>query len=527
MKEKVLTSSSKFQIGGQEGHRSQEHLFSLKSVIALKEQIGEGVLFQLYDISKFFDNESLRDVMDTLHDINVDHKVYRAWYMMSKNTRIAVKTGNGMTAEADVGEVIGQGTVGGALASQVNIDRGVERYFCGSRDEENYGTVRLQPIIFQDDIARLAGDVRSAQAGNHKLSYVMKEKQLKVHSDKTGFIAIGKKKFQERIAQEVTESPIMFGEITTKSKVMDKYLGDMIHKDGLSASVQATIEESLGRITAATHEMKTVLDDFRLQAIGGMMGAWDLWNLAVVPSLMNNCSTWIGMSSKLVEKLEAVQESFVRLMMEVPTSTPKVALRAETGLLSMKHRIWYEKINFVQVLRNLKEGLAKEIYEQQLVQGWPGLAKEVKEICNEVDIPDANQVVISRKCLKLAFRNHDSKEIREKMLSYKKLDKIKNDDPTEAKDYMRKKSLADCRIIFRVRTEMIDIKDNMRGKYKGKNINCETCDMKVAESQGHVMVCSGYQELRIGRDMEQDGDLAAYFRDVLLEREKIKLKTIV
>jgi hypothetical protein len=123
---------------------SQEHLFSLKSIIALKKHLEEGIIFQLYDIRKFFDHESLRDVMDTLHDININPKVYRAWFLMSENTRISVNTGVGVTEEADVGEVIGQGTVGGALASQVNIDKGVDRYFRGSCDETSYGTVRLQ-----------------------------------------------------------------------------------------------------------------------------------------------------------------------------------------------------------------------------------------------------------------------------------------------------------------------------------------------------------------------------------------------
>ena len=76
MKTKILSSSNKFQIGGQEGHRSQEHLFTLKSLIGLMEYKGEGIIFQLYDIRKFFDHESLRDVMDTLHDLNIDDKVY-------------------------------------------------------------------------------------------------------------------------------------------------------------------------------------------------------------------------------------------------------------------------------------------------------------------------------------------------------------------------------------------------------------------------------------------------------------------
>ena len=35
-------------------------------------------------------------------------------------------------------------------------------------------------------------------------------------------------------------------------------------------------------------EIKAVMDDYRMQALGGMMGALDLWNLAVIPSLLNN-----------------------------------------------------------------------------------------------------------------------------------------------------------------------------------------------------------------------------------------------
>ena len=101
-----------------------------------------------------------------MHEIGIDDKVYRTWYKMNQRTRIVVRTGTGVTDEADVGEVIGQGTVGGALASQVNIDRGIDRYFCGSKDEMSFGTVRLQPLVFQDDVASLPRqEIRSC---NHR-----------------------------------------------------------------------------------------------------------------------------------------------------------------------------------------------------------------------------------------------------------------------------------------------------------------------------------------------------------------------
>ena len=107
---------------------------------------------------------------------------------------------------------------------------------------------------------------------------------------------------------------------------------------------------------------------------------------------------------------------------------------------------------------------------------------------------------------------------------YKKLDKIVDNDPTQARDYMKVKTLYDTRLIFRLRTEMLDVKDNMRNRNKGNNVYCEACDSNTAESQLHVMACPGYAELRAGKDMSKDKDLVDYFREVMLLREKRKCK---
>ena len=40
MKEVILSSSSVFQIGGQEGHRTQEHLFTVRSIVARETDPG-------------------------------------------------------------------------------------------------------------------------------------------------------------------------------------------------------------------------------------------------------------------------------------------------------------------------------------------------------------------------------------------------------------------------------------------------------------------------------------------------------
>ena len=124
----------------------------------------------------------------------------------------------------------------------------------------------------------------------------------------------------------------------------------------------------------------------------------------------------------------------------------------------------------------------------------------------------------------MAVKAHDGGEIKEKMEKYEKLDKVKVDDPTLTKGYMENKAVGDCRVIFRIRTKMLDLKDNMRNRYRASNKNCEACDDQLPESQSHVMVCKAYQRFRVGRDLGEDKDMVAFYRDVLLAREKKKSK---
>ena len=76
-KDLIISSVSKFQIGGMPGHRPQEHLFCVKSVIALYTHLKLPLYIQLFDISKYFDKEILKDAMDTLYKCGVRGKVIR------------------------------------------------------------------------------------------------------------------------------------------------------------------------------------------------------------------------------------------------------------------------------------------------------------------------------------------------------------------------------------------------------------------------------------------------------------------
>ena len=164
MKDKIIESSSIFQIGGQPHHGPEEHIYTIKTLLAYLEHIGEGMVFTLVDIEAFFDRENILDVMDVLHDIGVNKKAARLFFKLNEGTEVAVKTAAGLSETAFVGDVIGQGTSGGAIVSGANLDQGLQQYF-GNGDSDSgmhYGNVKLQPVAYQDDLGHASRDVRQA-----------------------------------------------------------------------------------------------------------------------------------------------------------------------------------------------------------------------------------------------------------------------------------------------------------------------------------------------------------------------------
>ena len=104
------------------------------------------------------------------------------------------------------------------MASQKNLDQGVDDYFSGSVDEDVYGSVRLKPLIYQDDVLRSSRSVVETRNGNIKLNSAIKEKALEIHPTKSNYILVGSKEFKDSVEHETSVDPIMFGSIPLKRK---------------------------------------------------------------------------------------------------------------------------------------------------------------------------------------------------------------------------------------------------------------------------------------------------------------------
>ena len=296
-KPKIVQGCTKFQIGAIPKHQSQEHLFTLKSVMSWYEKL------------KYFDKENHQDGMNSLYNCGIGGKLYRPIFEVNKKTVLKVKTGVGLSDSTQLGEHITQGSIGGALFSTVNLDYTLNLHFVKSQYEISYSQLRLQPLIFQDDISRLSSSPADAQAGNTLIEACMESKLLDLNTDKSCYVVLRKKQMVQKIESELLSSPLTLCGTKMKGKVSEKYLGDFIHTSGPAGSVHCTISNRYGRIMSGILETRSIIDDCRVNTVGGLQSGIDYWETAYLPSLINNCQTWTDISEDSLKMLDCLQNT--------------------------------------------------------------------------------------------------------------------------------------------------------------------------------------------------------------------------
>ena len=361
---------------------------------------------------------------------------------------------------------------------------------------------------------------------------MMDQKGLKCHPSKTVCIAIGTDKYREVVKKEVSKDPIMFGNFTVRFVDSEVYLGDVLAAQGMEKSVELTINRRLAKVKGAMFEAKAIIEDFRMQAIGGMAGAWDIWERAIIPSLLANCGSWAGIGTKTYKSLNELQNMYLRMIYSCPPSTPLLSLRSQAGMLDCESRIWVEKVSLVaRILHSSheEENLCREVLKVQLAMGWPGLTKEVKEICRKVGLPDVTKEYLYRKKIYEYIQLYDMKVMKENMHQDKYIN-IRNRDCRYVQPYMYEKNLLQSRTEFLWDTLMIDTRTTMKGKYQKDKYSCPHCregrEEGVLETPSHLLSeCSAYSDLRDGVNPELVlEDRTVFLTRAIGRRKELELK---
>ena len=104
---------------------------------------------------------------------------------------------------------------------------------------------------------------------------------MRCHPTKTCYLLVGSKKWKRKVKEELEARPLMFGSFQMKEKDQDVNLGDILKSEGLGAWVEATVKHRMAKVKGAMYEVATIIADHRMQAMGGMQVAWQIWEKVI------------------------------------------------------------------------------------------------------------------------------------------------------------------------------------------------------------------------------------------------------
>ena len=148
--------------------------------------------------------------------------------------------------------------------------------------------MELAPLLLQDDALRLCTTVEGARYGVEKFQTIMDSKCLDLNPDKSVYLLAGRRKNLEKIREEIARDPFLYRGEKIKEKTAEKWLGSMINAAGIKESTISTLNERKFRILNSINETISIVEDCRVNKLGALKCARDIWVIAILPALLNN-----------------------------------------------------------------------------------------------------------------------------------------------------------------------------------------------------------------------------------------------
>ena len=121
---------------------------------------------------------------------------------------------------------------------------------------------------------------------------LMGSKMLELNVSKSIYMIVGRKKNVSKIRKEIESNPMLYNGTTLKENENEKWLGgDVLDVKGSKASTLSSINERTHRIYNIMNETVAIIEDGRVNRIGSMKSAKKIWEMAIVPPLLNNSGT--------------------------------------------------------------------------------------------------------------------------------------------------------------------------------------------------------------------------------------------
>ena len=482
-------NGSELAFGGRVGRSVQEALLIVKLIQDHAMWTGERLYLKFMDVQKFFDTMNFRKALIDAYNSGLKGKDWKLYDSMNKFKTCIPSTPLGTCSEIIMNEVFVQGSTDAVLMAWNTMDDRNKK----ERENDNFKTgfviegIAVKGVTFIDDILEFA-------RANLEIEEYIVDDEVFQRSSRLRFKPSKCKILLMNAGVDKHKELFTLNQENVEVVLHHKYLGTMVSDDGTrKVDFETRVKEAQGGVNEIVQVCKSSeLSPIRLKYVNLLLES------CLGRKVKFGCEMWDILNEDQERNLDNLKVKVIKRAMELPYSTPSVAVKYEFGLIDFSLEIQMEKVLLAVKVLNSDEGrVAKQLLQIMLSKRVPGFCTQVVEICETVfgvtleqlmDVEGDLRTVLKEKLVDLQ-RNR----LRKQMITQSKTDGILlNSFKFDGK---RKKYLdlpfPLARIIFMVRCRMILTKDNFPGRWEGTM--CNVC--KCLDTVEHLFKCPGFSDL--------------------------------
>ena len=95
-------------------------------------------------------------------------------------------------------------------------------------------------------------------------------------------------------------------------------------------------------------------------------------------------------------------------------------------------------------------------YQKAEDKGWPGLGRDVRDICQEIQVPHLNKYRMAKKEIQRAIEQSHHADMMAQFQHSMKLEDLRNSNFSHFQDDFNDRDLETSRMNFKIRSKMLD-----------------------------------------------------------------------
>ena len=370
-----------------------------------------------------------------------------------------VKTPFGDTTSFDTDPIVKQGTVLGPVLCSSSTGE-----YCTKNIGVAIGTLVLASLLYVDDIIDLTGSIRDCEDSHRNALLFSLLKKLKYSCTKCYNMIINQKSGSEVPILPLDDE----NNVLTASELA--YLGDVFNNmgnnDGLIKDRVKRGIKAMVTITALMAEREVDVHRVSIMLL--------LYRALFISTMLFNSQAWSKLRKKDINSLQTLQLKYLKRVLGVASSTANAVVYLELGVLPIQYEIELRQLMFLHRILNLEdEDPVHEMFTNQTTLAeageenwWSG----VKLLLNKYELTETLDEIKTmskgrfRWLVKKAVEKVALEQLQLECSLLKKTSNLKYEE-LKLQPYLSKLYPSQSRIIFKMRSQTLDIKTHSTYKY--------------------------------------------------------------